>query len=262
MLLNERVPVFNYLHPLLHEQNATRKPTHRRAAQDEAHCRANFPIFIDSSSASSILRISSPASGSSTCAVGRKSSGSSHDQHLLPIYHPGPTMTSVVSILRPLRSTSYFSCSSPPLSPSTHYYRRVHVPRSLPSAAPYNLHTTFNLASSLAFNSTFTSVSMLDRYCVQIQRRKTWLVTPRKVHRSQAPFEPADVDLVAINDHTSSLPLRRCVPCCSRVQHPTPAQWHASTRKKLTQHLELGFLHCHHPFAAPRSTSGLNLNAS
>ena len=150
VLLNERVPVFNYLHPLLHEQSATRKPTHRRAAQDEAHCRANFPIFIDSSSASSILRISSPASGSSTCAVGRKSSGSSHDQHLLPIYHPGPTMTSVVSILRPLRSTSYFSCSSPPLSPSTHYYRRVHVPRSLSSAAPYNLHTTFNLASSLA----------------------------------------------------------------------------------------------------------------
>ena len=115
VLLNERVPVFNYLHPLLHEQSATRKPTHRRASQDEAHCKANFPIFIDASSASSILRTSSPASGSSTCAVGRKSSGSSHGQRLLPIYHPGPTMTSVVSILRPLRPTIYFSCSSPPL---------------------------------------------------------------------------------------------------------------------------------------------------
>jgi len=88
-----------------------------------------------------------------------------------------------------------------------------------------------------------------------VQKRKTWLVTPHKVRRSQPPFEPADVDLVAVNEQTSSLPLRTCVPCCSRGQRPTPVWCHASTRKKLPQHLELEFLHRDRPFAAPCSTS-------
>lgn len=76
------------------------------------------------------------------CAVGSTSSGSS--QHLLPVSHPGPTMPSVVSILRPLRPTVYsllvFQLSIHPLLSS----------RPLPSAAPYSLHATFNLVSSLA----------------------------------------------------------------------------------------------------------------
>jgi len=58
---------------------------------------------------------------------------------------------------------------------------------------------------------------MLDR---QIPKGNTWLLTPRKVHRSQAPFKPADVDLVAVNEQ-----------------------------------LGLEFLHRDRPFSAPRSTS-------
>ena len=79
----------------------------------------------------------------------------------------------------------------------------------LPSAASSHSYATFNPVFSPAPPIPhLTSVAMPNRHCVQIQMRKDWPVTPHKAHCSPAPFEPADVDLVAINEQTSSLPLR------------------------------------------------------
>ena len=60
----------------------------------------------------------------------------------------------------------------------------------LPSDAPSHSYATFNLVSSPAPPIPhLTSVVMLNRHYVQIQKRKD-RVTPHKAHRSPAPFEP------------------------------------------------------------------------
>ena len=92
----------------------------------------------------------------------------------------------------PLRRPSQFSWTS---FITSHHASTINVVSTmplffLPLAASSHCYATFNPVFSLAPPIPhLTSVTMLNRHCVQIQKRKD-RVMPHKAHRSPAPFEP------------------------------------------------------------------------